>query len=186
MTMTFEQVYKQYNRKVYGFILSKIKDEMTAEELASDVMIKVHKSLHTYKEELSKMQTWLFNIAKNTVIDHIRKRTLSTISLQEMNGGSKGMLGGDHTKDIDHVYAIRDRDSNPEDKMIHNELARTMYEKFQTLPQNQQLIASLHFFDGLSYDEISTELNLPLGTVKATLHHARTALMTTLPVELRR
>jgi len=182
MTMTFENIYKQYNRKVYGFILSKIKDEMTAEELASDVMIKVHKSLHTYKEELSKFQTWLFNIAKNTVIDHIRKKTLSTVPLDQVY---VEWQQGEHPQ-IDQLHALRDRESNPEEALIHKEVARTMYEKFETLPENQKLIASLHFFDGLSYDEISTELNLPLGTVKATLHHARTALMTTLPVEMRR
>lgn len=183
MTMGFEQIYKKYNRQVFNFLKKRIKDEMVAEELASDVMMKIHKSLHLYDEKLSQLSTWIMNIAKNCMIDHLRKRTLSTISLE---GVYIEWVNGEETPQTDRLIQLNDSASNPEEKMIQKEVMRSMYNKFETLSKVEQLVASLHYFDGLSYDEVAEQLNMPLGTVKAKLHNARTSLMKAFPVEMRR
>lgn len=176
--MTFEQIYKKFNNKVCNYIKFKVKDEMIAEELAADVMIKVYKKLEMFDETKSTLTTWIFNIAKNTVIDYFRKAKLNTVSLENV----MGVHLGEDEPELDHIKALTDTESNPLDKMIETEISDKLYKKFDTLSESQKVVASLHFFDGLSYDEVAEQLSLPLGTVKAKLHFARKILMEALPV----
>lgn len=181
--MTFDAIYKKYNRMVYNYLKVRIKDEMVTEELASDVMMKIHKSLHTYNKELSQLSTWIIHIAKNCMIDHLRKRTLSTISVEEIY---TEWVNGEEIPQTDRLIQLNDKASNPEEKMIQQELLRKMYTKFETLNEVEKIVASLHYFDGLSYNEVSKQLKMPLGTVKAKLCKARMVLMEAFPNEMRR
>lgn len=182
--MTFNEIYKKYNRMVFQYLMRRIKDEMVAEELASDTMIRVHKSLHTsYNPEISQISTWILNIAKNAMIDYLRKKTLPTVSLEHVY---IEWQQGSEDAQIDHLHALKSSESNPEERMIQQELRVEMFKQFNKLTKNQKLVASLHFFDGLSYDEVASELNMPLGTVKASLHHARTMLMEAFPKEMQK
>ena len=81
--------------------------------------------------------------------------------------------------------ALNDSEMNPMETMIHKEFANKMYGKFESLSESEKIVASLHFFDGLSYDEVCDQLNMPLGTVKAKLHRARKTMMEALPVEFK-
>jgi RNA polymerase sigma factor (sigma-70 family) len=181
--MTFESIYKKYYKVVFNYLKSRIKDELVVEELASDAMIRVHKSLHTYNAELSKLNTWILNIAKNLMIDHFRKKTLNVIPLE--NVFVEWMNGDEETK-LDRLTALRDSEMNPEEAMIEEEVRRRMYNQFESLNETEKLIASLHYFDGLSYDEIVDQLNMPLGTVKAKVHTARVRMMEAVPPHMRR
>lgn len=181
--MTFNEIYKKHYRQVYNAIKKIVKNDLDAEELTNEAMIRVHKNLGSYNEDLSKLSTWIFNIAKNAAIDFIRKKRLNTVALEDV---------ATHHSDpsdnygIDHLFAIKSTENNPEELMVENEVRRTMYEQFSTLNQNDQLVATLHYFDGLSYEEVSNELGLPLGTVKAKIHKARVRLMEAFPSEMRK
>lgn len=178
--MKFEAIYKKFNCKVFNFIKVRVKDEMVAEELASDVMMKVFKKIDLFDESKSTLSTWIINIAKNTMIDYFRKKHLSTVSLENVY---VDWANGDEDAQVDHLMALKDTELNPVEKMIENETSRTMYDKFETLSEAEKIVASLHFFDGLSYDEVAEQLNMPLGTVKAKLHRARKTMMEAMPVE---
>lgn len=180
---SFDAIYKKYNRMVFNFLKIRVKDEMVAEELASDVMIKVHKSLHLYDEKIAQFNTWIINIAKNCMIDHFRKRTLSTVSLE---GVYIDWVNGEETPQTDRLIQLNDSAVNPEEKLIQQETMRRMYNKFETLNEQEKTVAALHYFDGLSYEEVSTQLRMPLGTVKARLHRARVKLMEAFPIEMRK
>lgn len=181
--MTFNEIYKKHYRTVFHVIKKIVKNEMDAEELASETMIRVHKNLATYKEELSKLSTWICNIATNAAIDFIRKKKLDTMSLDQINPN----YGQERNKHgVDHLMIMKSSENNPEERLIQNEVRRTMYERFESLNQTDQLIASLHYFDGLSYEEVATEMNMPLGTIKAKIHKARVALMDAFPMEMRK
>jgi RNA polymerase sigma factor (sigma-70 family) len=182
--MTFEAIYKKYNRQVLKFLKNRLKDEMVAEELSADVMIRVHKNLHLYNEQLSQLNTWIMNIAKNIMIDFLRKRTLSVVSLETVYG--ELAQNGDDESAMDRFKPLSDSNNNPEDELISKEVSQTMFSKYEKLSETEQTIAALHFFDGLSYDEVAEQLRMPLGTVKAKLHHARIALMEAFPVEMRK
>lgn len=182
-TMTFEAIYKKFNRTVFNFLRNRIKDEMVAEELAADVMIKVHKNLHLYNSELSQLNTWIMNIAKHCMIDFLRKRTLSVVSLETVYSE---WAWSDDEQMLDRFSPLTDRSNNPEDAMISDEAQTALISKFEGLSESEKTVAALHFFDGLSYDEVAEQLSMPLGTVKSKLHHARTAMMQAFPAEMRK
>lgn len=173
--MTFEAIYTKYNRSVYKYLKFRIKDQLVAEELAADVMVKIYKKLDTFNSELSTISTWIMNVAKHTMIDHFRKKTMNHISLNKM--------GDDQ---IDHFKSLTDTNFNPEERMIRDEVSRTMYDKFDSLTESDKTVAALHYFDGLSYSEVAEQLAMPLGTVKAKLFKARKTMMEAVPVEMRK
>jgi RNA polymerase sigma factor (sigma-70 family) len=181
--MTFDAIYSKYNKTVLSYLKNRIKDEMVAEELASDVMIKVHKSLSTYDETLSQLNTWIMNIAKNCMIDHFRKRTLPVVSLESIY---TEWANGDEDAQVDRLSPLKDTSNNPEEILIENEVSVELMKKFKSLTEPEKTVAQLHFFDGLSYDEVAEQLSMPLGTVKAKLHNARTKMMVAFPAELRK
>jgi RNA polymerase sigma factor (sigma-70 family) len=183
MTLTFEQIYKKYYKVTFNYIRTSIKDTMIAEELTSDVMIRVHKSLDSYNEDLSSLSTWMRTIARNLVVDHFRKKHLDTIPLENVY---VEWANGEEEARPDHLMYLASSESNPEERMISDDLSRRMYKKFESLNNLEKTIASLHFFDGLSYEEVSQELSIPLGTVKAKLHRARQVMMEAMPKELRK
>ena len=183
MTITFNEIYKKHYRLVYNAIKKIVKNDMDAEELTNEAMIRVHKSLSSYKEDQSKLTTWIFNIAKNAAIDFIRKKRLATTPFEQVYGAGGG---DDEIAQIDNLMALKSTDDNPEEMMIVNEVRSIMYKHFNTLSKNDQLIAALHYFDGLSYEEVANEMSMPLGTVKAKIHKARVALMEAFPIEMRK
>jgi RNA polymerase sigma factor (sigma-70 family) len=183
MKIDFNEIYTKYYRLTFNTIKKIVKNELDAEELTNEAMIRVHKNLDTYNEDLSKLSTWIFNIGKNAAIDFIRKKRLNTVALED---AYVDWANGDETAQTDHLMALKSSENNPEEIMVESEVRRTMYEQFETLNQNDQVVASLHYFDGLSYEEISNELRMPLGTVKAKIHKARVRLMEAFPQEMRK
>jgi len=165
--MTFDEIYAKYKKYVLKYILFKIKDQMVAEELAADVMVKIYKKLNTFNSELSTIKTWIINIAKHTMIDYMRKKQLSVVSLNCYYQDDEGNC------QMDYMKSLTESDLNPEDQMISNEISRTMYNKFESLSETDKTVAALHFFDGLSYNEVAEQLKMPIGTVKAKLHTSR-------------
>lgn len=182
--MTFNEIYKTYNRRVKYLIKKYVKNDLDAEELASETMIRVHKALPTYREDLSKVSTWVFHIAKNTAIDFIRKKKLNTIALDAVY--VDWVHGGDDSAQTDHLIALKCDQMNPEEKMIKEEVWAEMNSNFKTLKECDQKIVNLHYFEGLSYEEVAIEMAMPLGTIKAKIHKARVKLMEAFPVEMRK
>jgi len=181
--MTFNEIYKKHYRIVFNVINKIVKNELDAEELVSETMIRVHKFLPTYREDISKLSTWIVNIAKNAAIDHIRKKKLKTIPLDVVHFNWEN---GEESSTPDNFIALKCDAVNPEEKMIENEIRSVMDTNFNQLNKIDQTIATLHYFDGLSYEEISVHMEMPLGTIKAKIHKARVRLMEAFPVEMRK
>lgn len=181
--MTFNEIYEKHYRMVFYAINKIVKNELDTEELASETMIRVHKALPTYREDLSKLSTWIMNIAKNAAIDHYRKKKLNTIAIDSVY---IDWVNGDESPQTDHLIALKCDSVNPEEKMIENEVRKVMNSQFEKLNQKDKTIATLHYFDGLSYEEVANEMEMPLGTIKAKLHKARVMLMEAFPKELRK
>jgi RNA polymerase sigma factor (sigma-70 family) len=182
LALTFDQIYTKHNRDVYRWIKKIVKNDMDAEELANETMLRVHKSLKSYDGSLAKISTWVLSIATNAAIDFLRKKRLNTVSLDEFGTHANN----EDTRDMDQLMIMKDTQDNPEELMIVNEVRRTMYEQFSALNETDQVVASLHYFDGLSYEEVANEMKMPLGTVKAKIHKARVALMEAFPAEMRK
>lgn len=181
--MNFNEIYKKHYRLVFNVINKIVKNELDAEELASETMIRVHKALPTYREDISKLSTWIVNIAKHAAIDHLRKKKLNTVALDDVHFNWDN---ADDSGNADHLIALKCDQVNPEEKMIENEVRLVMDSQFEKLNQTDKTIATLHYFDGLSYEEVAKEMEMPLGTIKAKIHKARVKLMGAFPVEMRK
>lgn len=182
--MNFNEIYKKYYRLVFSVILKIVKNTLDAEELTSETMIRVHKSLGTYREDMSKLSTWIVNIGINCAIDFVRKKKLNTVNIEDYTATTRD--GDENSIGADYLVGMKSTELNPEERMISAETGSTMLSHFNNLSEVDRLIASLHYFDGLSYDEVADHMNMPLGTVKAKLHKARVSLMEAFPVEIRK
>ena len=111
--------------------------------------------------------SWLFRIATNNCIDFIRKKKLDTTSIHSTYTDDNGEDVG-----ID----LKDSRLNPQELAIKNQKIQIMRDFVKQLPPKYQILVELRYFKEYSYDEISKELESPLGTIKAQLHRARELL----------
>lgn len=170
---TFEAIYKENYKSVLRFLKTKVKDELLCEEMANDIFLRIHKNLNSFDQNKSSLKTWIFHITKNILIDHFRKRSLAVYSLDE----TVGHLSGDEDNDSASVGSFFKSDElNPEDLMIMEEGKSVIDAVISRLPDTHKEIANLHFFVGLSYEEIAESLNIPLGTMKARMFQVRNLL----------
>lgn len=157
----------RYRKPVYHMILKMIKNRDDAEDLTIEAFAKAFKNLAKFNPDYT-FSTWLFRIATNNCIDFIRKKKLNTLSINSTYTDDNGESVG-----ID----IRDTNLNPQEQAIRQQKIEIMRLIVTQLPPKYQVLVRLRYFKELSYDEISKELEAPLGTVKAQLHRARELLL---------
>ncbi len=157
----------RYRKPVYHMILKMIKNRDDAEDLTIEAFAKAFKNLAKFNPDYT-FSTWLFRIATNNCIDFIRKKKLNTLSINSTYTDDNGDSVG-----ID----IRDTNLNPQEQAIRQQKIEIMRLIVTQLPPKYQVLVRLRYFKELSYDEISKELEAPLGTVKAQLHRARELLL---------
>lgn len=162
----FADLLKRYNKSVYHLILKMVRNVDDAEDLTMEAFAKAFKNLHKFKKDYT-FSTWLFRIATNNAIDFLRKKRLKTLSLDSSFKDSSG----DTIK-----FDVEDNELNPQEGAIKGQKIELMRLFVNKLPPKYQRLVKLRYFQELSYDEISKELDAPLGTVKAQLHRARELL----------
>ncbi len=166
MELTIENIYAEHHNNVLKWIHSKIRNQETAEELAGDVFVKVHENINVYDADKAKVNTWVYHIAKNVVIDYLRKKNLPTNSLSDMvdEDGNETVFHTDYT--------------NPYTDMVNSELGATIQKAIDSLPETYHNIADMFFLQEQSHEEISTALDVPIGTVKGYIFRAKELLRT--------
>ena len=162
----FAELMQRYNKPVYHMILKMIKKPNDAEDLTIEAFAKAFKNLEKFNPQYT-FSTWLFRIATNNCIDFIRKKKLDTMSIHSTYTDDNG-----ESVSID----IKDAGLNPQEVAIKNQKIEIMRNIVTQLPPKYQILVELRYFKELSYDEISKELQAPLGTIKAQLHRARELL----------
>jgi len=155
----------RYQRPVYGLIVRMVRNPGVAEELAQDVFLKAYGRLASF-DPSRKFSSWLFKVAHNATIDHLRRRRVATVSLDPL--GEEGLS-------ISERLAGPERDG-PERAAMRRELALALEEAMADLRPEHREILLLRFREGLSYEELAEVLGLALGTVKTHLHRARKRL----------
>ena len=162
----YSQIMSRYREPIYYLVLKMIRNESDAEDLAIEAFEKAFKKLEQYTPQYA-FSTWLFRIATNHCIDFIRKKKLRTTSIDEeiegQKGGSWSVQVPGNTKD-------------PEEKFIEKQKISLMRKYVDKLEEPYKTLVTLRYFKEWSYDEIATEQNIPLGTVKAQLFRSRSLL----------
>src|SRR5437868_5294298 len=162
----FRELVRRYERPVFSLIFRMVRDSATAEDLAQDTFIKVLNHIDKYRPEF-KLSSWLFKIANNVAIDHLRRRQIATIS----------MSGSPHASTASEIEAtsfdVASDDESALDEMESKELGSAIEKAIATLRPEYRSCILLRHVEGRSYEEIATTLDLPLGTVKTYIHRAR-------------
>ena len=162
----FRELVRRYERPVFSLIFRMVRDREIAEDLAQDTFIKVLNNIDRYRPEF-KLSSWLFKIANNVAIDHLRKRQLDTVSME----------GSPHASTATEIEAtsfeIASQQESPLDEMEARELGSSIERAIAELRPEYRSCIMLRHVEGRSYEEIAAILDLPLGTVKTYIHRAR-------------
>jgi len=159
----YAELMDRYRESIYFMMLKMVSNPDDADDLTIEAFGKAFNRLKQYSPSYA-FSTWLFKIASNNCIDFIRKKRIKVTS---MDTGIK-------TSDGEMIFI--DAQSNtrdPEEVVIHKQKVLHMRELVSKLKPRYRLLVEKRYFEELSYEEISEELDLPLGTVKAQLFRAR-------------
>ncbi len=162
----FRELVRRYERPVFSLIFRMVRDRELAEDLAQDTFIKVLNNIDRYRSEF-KLSSWLFKIANNVTIDHLRRRQLATVSLD----------GSPHAATAAEAQAtsldVESRGQSALEAIESRELGSAIEQAIGKLRPEYRSCILLRHVEGRSYEEIAATLDLPLGTVKTYIHRAR-------------
>jgi RNA polymerase sigma-70 factor (ECF subfamily) len=159
----FDELVRRYHRQIASFIFRMVGNRETALDLTQEVFIKVYASLGRYRPEF-KFSTWIYKIASNTAIDHLRRSSVAVSSLQ---------LAGE---DGEFELQIPASGPSPERALERSERSAQIEEVISQLPPRYRELIVLRHVSELGYDEIADVTGLPLGTVKNRIFRAREAM----------
>lgn len=160
--IAFTSLLDYYWNEVYGFMLKRTENETDAEDITIETFAKAFDKIATYNPEFQ-FNTWLIAIAKNVHIDMLRKK--------------KSTLFLDITDEEDNqAYNVADTSPSPEDKIITEQNLSRLLQFIKELKPHYQEVIQLRYFQELSYQEISDQLQEPLSNVKVKLLRAKKLL----------
>lgn len=157
----FEELVRRYQRPIAAYVYRMVGDYDAALDLTQEVFIKVYGSLARYRPEY-KFSTWIYKIAHNASIDHLRRH-----STREQSLVSESAEG------IEYDRPIESTKPSPEQESERKERRAEIEAVVSQLPGAYRELILLRHSHDLSYDEIAEVTNLPLGTVKNRLFRAR-------------
>ena len=163
----FEILVGRYKNSIVSFLFRFVGDFRTAEDLAQETFLRVFKKLNDYNSS-AKFSTWLYTIASNLAKDEFKRRSRHPARSLDWKGGS------DTTRNVPQVKADT-TDSVPDVQLEHDERRQSVKKALDLLEEHDREILLLKDVQGLSYEEISTVLELPMGTVKSRISRARVA-----------
>lgn len=156
----------RYRDSIYFMLLKMVNNSSDAEDLTIEAFGKAFRNIEQYTPNYA-FSTWLFKIATNNCIDFIRKKRGSTISLDQTL---------DDSGSITPSNSIRSDTLDPEMSLINQQKVKQLRDVVSKLKPRYRNLVELRYFQEFSYEEISAELKLPIGTVKAQLFRARELL----------
>jgi RNA polymerase sigma-70 factor (ECF subfamily) len=146
----FSKLYDMYSGALYGLILKIVLDEEIAQDVLQDSFVKIWKNCQSYSQEKGTFYTWMLNICRNTAIDSFRK--------------TKKERENKIQKEADNVSSLNHESINI------NTIG--LMELIDKLPEEQRIVIDYLYFRGYTQQELSDELNIPLGTVKTRARNA--------------
>jgi len=160
---------RRYERPLFSLIYRMVRDRALAEDLAQETFIKVLNGIKSYRPEF-KFSSWIFKIANNVAIDHLRRKSLETLSLD-------GAPSAETPEQISATaLQLGAKDESPLQEVEARELGSAIEAAIGRLRPEYRACILLRHVEGYAYEEIAETLDLPLGTVKTYIHRARNEL----------
>ena len=157
---SFEELVRRYQRPISAYVYRMVGDYESALDLTQEIFIKVYNSLHRYRSEF-KFSTWIYKIAHNSAVDHLRRTATRELSLMGECDGEQFEL------------PIESNRLTPEQESERKERRVEIESVVRTLPASYRELITLRHSQDLTYEEIVEVTGLPLGTVKNRLFRAR-------------
>jgi len=163
----YSELLKRYYDAIYFMMFKMVRNQDDADDLTMEAFGKAFKSLHHYTPDYA-FSTWLFRIATNNCIDHIRRQKIKPLSIDNVYENAEG---GEMSMDLKSQYL------DPEEKIIKKQKIKLMHDVVDKLKPRYKKLIELRYFKEWSYEEISAHLNIPIGTVKGQLYRAKEILL---------
>lgn len=162
---TFEALVGEYKNRIHSYVCRMTNDSPDAEDITQEVFIRAYQSLTAFRYDAA-VDTWLYRIATNLVIDRFRrgKRAPQWVRVDAE--------GENSVRDLPSTS----RDADPHATVQLVELQRQVQKAVHSLPAKLRSVVVLHDMEGLSYEEVAETVGCPLGTVKSRLFNARLLL----------
>ena len=163
------ELVHRFERPVFSIVYRMVRDRELAEDLSQDVFVRTFNNLDRYDRSY-RFSSWLFKIAYNLTVDHLRKRGLPTIS---MHGAPDAL-----TPERQEATSLRleSDEEAPDDRLVAKELAGELEEAIAGLREDYRTAILLRHVEERPYEEISEIMGIPLGTVKTYIFRARREL----------
>lgn len=157
----FEELIRQYEKKVYTLCFRMCGNSEDAEEAAQDAFLALWRGIDRFRQE-SSLSTWIYRLATNACIDTLRRR--------KKQSGSVSL--DDEELFVDAV----DTSPQPQETVEHRETQKLLQEGLSALPEEYRKVLILREIEGLSYTEIAESASIELGTVKSRISRGRSFL----------
>ncbi|CAG7611554.1 RNA polymerase sigma-H factor [Paenibacillus solanacearum] len=157
----YDELMRRYERKILAFIFHMLKSahlESMAEDLCNETFYKAYRSLHSFREVEATFSTWLYTIARNTVLSELRKNKTVKVSLEMSN------------------EPVTSLETLPEQMVLRNEKVTMVRDAINNLPEKQRSALILREYDQLDYQEIANILGQTVSSVKSLLFRARASV----------
>jgi RNA polymerase sigma-70 factor (ECF subfamily) len=166
----FELLVMKYQRKL-GRLLSRwVRDPAEVDDVTQEAFIKAYRALPSFRGE-SAFYTWLYRIAINTAKNYL-------VALGRRAPTTTG-FDNEEAEGFDDAEQLRDA-STPESELEGKQIAAVVNKAMDALPEDLRTAITLREIEGLSYDEIASVMNCPIGTVRSRIFRAREAIATEL------
>ena len=165
----YRELIRRYERPIFSLVYRMVRDRELAEDLSQETFVKALNAIESYRPEY-KFSSWIFKIANNATIDHLRRRELDTLSLE----GARDATTPDRAEAT--ALQVRDRGETPLEEMEARELGSAIEQAVGKLRPEYRSCILLRHVEDRSYEEIAEIMELPLGTVKTYIHRARAEL----------
>lgn len=151
--IAFRSLISEYKERLYWHIRKIVLIHDDADDVLQNTFIKVFKNIDSFKGD-SKLFSWIYRIATNEAISFINKKAKSkSVDISDYQQQLTSNLNGDYWFNGDEIQII-------------------LQKAIATLPQKQQLVFNMKYFDSMKYSQISEILNVSVGGLKASYHHA--------------
>ena len=155
-----------YREPLYLLLLRMTRNTTTAADLTIETFGKAFLQLHRYAPT-STFGSWLYSIGVHTYIDHLRRNRLDTVPLSNLETRPDGEVV---------EYQIPSSQPDHEEAMIRRQRDETLKQVVDQLKEPYRQIIRMRYYEDMSYEEIATKLNIPMGTVKIRLSRAKSLL----------
>jgi RNA polymerase sigma-70 factor, ECF subfamily len=172
-TIAYRGLVEKYQDRVYHMVYGMVRNREDARDITQDAFVKAYDNLQRFRLE-SSFYTWIYRIAMNLSIDHLRRRKRKGTTEFDETIASRDEHGG-----IDEIHNQESPSKALERKRLYDRIMTAM----QDLPEDQRQVVLLRELEGLSYKEIADVMEIPEGTVMSRLYYARRKLQKALADE---